>query len=112
MFAKNNRLRKTKEIDLVFKQGKSAFEKALGIKTKKNDLSNTKITVLVSVKVSKKAVERNLLKRRIRAALRENISNFKGSYDLVVVTQPSAKNLDYVEIQQTIKKLLKKLKII
>lgn len=112
MFAQKHRLTKTKEIDQVFKKSRSVFLNNLGIKVLVNKLGYLRLSVLVSTKVSKKAVERNLLKRRIKAVLKKHLDENKTSVDMIVLTKPENKQLDFSELEKTITQILKKHKLI
>lgn len=66
----------------------------------------TRIGITVSAKVSKRAVVRNRIKRRIRAALRELLPGFATGWMIVVIVQPVAVKCNYKEILQELKQLL------
>lgn len=110
MLAKNKRLKKNKDFDSVFKEGKSAYGGFLGVKIKKNDLEISRFGLLLGIKVSKLAVIRNFYKRRIKAVLQQTVSNTKNGYDLVIIALPTIKNKTYQEIETEIKNLFIKLK--
>lgn len=110
MLAKNNRLKKNKEFDLVFKEGKTVYGGILGIKIRKNTLEINRFGVLLSTKVSKLAVVRNLYKRRIKDILRQEESKIKTGYDCVVIVLPAIINKNYQEIEAEIKTAFTKLK--
>ncbi|GAB4474314.1 MAG: hypothetical protein OHK0037_35140 [Elainellaceae cyanobacterium] len=66
----------------------------------------TRIGITVSTKVSKRAVVRNRIKRRIRAALRDLLPGFATDWMIVVIVQPVAVKCNYKEILQELKQLL------
>ncbi|MFQ3617940.1 MAG: ribonuclease P protein component [Cyanobacteriota bacterium] len=68
--------------------------------------SPTRIGITVSTKVSKRAVVRNRIKRRIRAALRELLPGFATGWMIVIIVQPVAVKCNYKEILQELKQLL------
>ena len=111
MLKKPNRLTKTKDIDHVFKTGKSFFSKNIGIKTTDNKLGLNRITVVVSSKVSKKAVVRNKIKRRIRHIIRLELAKLITGKDIIFLTLPNIVNEDYVAIKDELHAGLKKLKL-
>lgn len=110
MLAKNNRLKKNKEFDLVFKEGKSIYGGFLGIKIRQNNLAVNHFGVLLSTKVSKLAVARNLYKRRIKDILKQQNLNTKVGYDCVIVVLPAIVGKNYQEIETEIKTIFSKLK--
>ncbi|WP_448599434.1 ribonuclease P protein component [Thermoleptolyngbya sp.] len=68
--------------------------------------SPTRIGITVSTKVSKRAVVRNRIKRRIRAALRELLPGFPTGWMIIIIVQPVAVKCNYKEILQELKQLL------
>ena len=84
MLPKQYRLTKNKDFARVAQQGKIIFSYALGLKYIKNNLNYSRFGIIVSLKVSKKAVIRNKIKRRIRAILKENLSNIVQGYDFLM----------------------------
>lgn len=69
MFPRANRLRRSHEILTVFRRG--ARRSAGPLSCHLTPGSGFKVAVVVDKKVSKLATQRNLVKRRIRAALKE-----------------------------------------
>ena len=113
MLSKKFRLNKKKDFDRVFQTGLSAYNQILGIKVlQNNEQENSRFGIMVSNKVDKKAVVRNQIKRRLRAALFSQLDYFKQPCDLVVIAQTKIKEADYQEILKTISSLLKKLKLL
>ena len=76
MLPKKNRLTKKNDFDRVFKKGISVFDYILGIKILKNNLPDSRFGIIVSNKISKKANERNKIKRQIRECLKKINPNF------------------------------------
>ncbi len=73
MFPKKHRLAKNKDVRQTFARGRSFFNTFFRIKYRKKAERPLRITVVVSTKVSKKAVLRNRLKRIVRELLKKNI---------------------------------------
>jgi len=109
MLKKENQLKKDKEFDKVFKNGRSSFSKILGIKAVANRLEMSRFGILVSNKISQKAVERNQIKRRIREAIRLQVLKIKPGFDVVVITLPPILGSGYKEIEKAIGYNFKKL---
>lgn len=99
MLQRINRLCKKKEIDGVFLQGKSIKEGYLVLKFAKNQLNSTRFCFVVSKRVSKTAVGRNLLKRRMREIARAALPGLKSGYDLVLIAVPGLEKKDYPGIE-------------
>ena len=112
MLAIKYRLTKQKDFDNVWQTGRSSFNECLGIKASKNKLANSRFGFVVSTKISKKAVDRNKIKRRLRNIIKENIEHIKPGYDVVIITQKAIINKEYKEIKDLVVKSLNKLGLI
>ncbi len=107
MFSQEHRLRKTADIQATFARGRGVFNKYFGFKfIKKSGVS--RFTVVVSTKVSKKAVVRNRYKRIIRQLVNDNIAKFP-SGDYVITIKPLALKIEekvlLAELSQVITKI-------
>jgi ribonuclease P protein component len=111
MLKKINRLTKDKDFELVFKKGKSAYDQLVGIKHISNTQEINRYGIIVSSKVSKKAVIRNKIKRLIREIIKNQEIYLKKGYDIVIITFPGIINNKKTEISESIIKGLTKLKL-
>ena len=113
MLAKQSRLVKEKDFKNIFKFGKSSYvnAKIFRIKILANALEANRYGIIISTKVSKKAVERNKLKRQIRAVLKELDKKLSSGFDLAVIVSPAAKNQEYKVIKSELEKILFSLKL-
>ncbi len=111
MLKKQNLIRKQKEFEQVFEKGKYVRDKELVLKVCKNNLESSRIGVVVSSKVSKRAVFRNKLRRQLKAVFLKEQKNIVLGYDLVVISLNKNKDYTYQEIESSFLKLLKKLKL-
>ncbi|MCK9438981.1 MAG: ribonuclease P protein component [Patescibacteria group bacterium] len=109
MFNQNNRLRKTKEIEKTFKNGKSFYSNVLGFKVLKNDLNESRFCVIISAKISKKAVERNKIKRRIRAIVNRDLKQIKKGFDIIIIVTKNIINLEFSGLSQEVEDSFKKI---
>ncbi|NES99617.1 MAG: ribonuclease P protein component [Sphaerospermopsis sp. SIO1G2] len=82
--------------------------------TNEHKLTETKIGVSVSTKVSKRAVVRNRLKRQITAALYQILPKLSGGWRLVVIVKPKTAESECVSQQflQELEQLLVKAEVI
>jgi len=101
-------LRKKKDFEKVAKQGRPFFARELGFKMIKNNLKSNRYGIVVNLKVDKRAVKRNKIRRRIREIIRLNDKDFKQGFDIMILTKESAKELKYSEIKEKLMKLFKK----
>ena len=69
-------------------------------------LPPAQIGISISLKVSKRAVVRNRIKRQIRAALRQLLPRLAAGWKLVVIVRPQAVECDYFQFLQELEQLL------
>ncbi len=110
MLPAKHRLTKQKDFERLFADGRGYYTKFLGIKKTANNLEISRFGVIVSNKISKKAVVRNKLKRQIRAIIRKHLNNILSGYDWAVVCLPPVLNLSFEELEKEVLFVLKKLK--
>jgi len=111
MLKKENRIRLNKEFDRVFKTGQSFYGKFLGLKAVPNGLNLTRVGIMVSTKVSKKATVRNLAKRRIRSIMSGLFDSLKPGQDIVIIALPSLADQDFPTIKSFLDQALKRLRL-
>ncbi|HAM88065.1 MAG: Ribonuclease P protein component [Candidatus Falkowbacteria bacterium GW2011_GWC2_38_22] len=109
MLPKKNRLTKKNDFDRVFKKGISVFDYILGIKILKNNLPDSRFGIIVSNKISKKANERNKIKRQIRECLKKINPKIILPIDCVIITLAPIKNSKFIEMEKTIKVVFNRL---
>lgn len=105
MFKRTNRLVGEKAIQQVYKSGKAYRHQNFTLRYLALTAS-PRLTVVVSTKVSKKAVIRNKLKRLLREHLRLRLADLKPG-DYLVVVNPSAKDLTPEALRQNFLGVLK-----
>jgi ribonuclease P protein component len=111
MLKKNNRLLKKKDFDAVWQKGRSGYDQLLGLKSLANGLAENRFGIMVGLKVSKKAVERNKIKRRLRAIIRAEAVNLAKGFDVVITVLPAAKKAEFAVLQASLLSHLRKLRI-
>ena len=115
-----NRLKKRSDFQTVYRKGISRSSRHLILRAfaiENNSICDsdslaTKIGISISRKVSKKAVERNRIKRRIRAVFRCLLPKISSSWLIVIIVKPEAKECKYEHFLRELEKLLIKAKII
>jgi ribonuclease P protein component len=95
MLPKENRLKKTRDFDMIFKKGLFFGTKFINFKYINNNLPHTRVGFVVGLKVSKRATRRNTLKRRMREVVRLNLGKIKAGFDISIIAKPGAAELDY-----------------
>ncbi len=111
MLKKKYLVRKQKEFDQVFAEGRYVRDKELVLKVRENRLDFSRIGVVVSSKVSKKAVFRNKLRRQLKGIFLKDQKKIKTGYDLVVISLNKNKHYSYQELEKSFLGLLIKLKL-
>ncbi len=74
----------------------------------KNDLEHSRFGFVVSTKISKKAVERNKIRRQLQEIIRLNLEKIKQSVDVVVIAKHGIKGRQYQEIEKDLLRALSK----
>ena len=110
MLKKINRIHLNKEFDRVF-NGQSFYGKSLGIKLAKNDLTITRFGIIVSAKVSKKAVARNRVKRQLREIVQQELPKLKNGYDAAFIVFKPILDKNFAEIKKLVEHDFKKLNL-
>ncbi|MBI2577293.1 MAG: ribonuclease P protein component [Candidatus Wildermuthbacteria bacterium] len=88
MLPKALRLTKTKEFERVFRGRNSVRSEGIVVRRKENQFPFSRFAVVVSKKVSKKAVERNQIRRFLSEAIRKRISEINNGWDIVIIALP------------------------
>ena len=113
MLAKEFRITKKTDFDAFFGpafkkvKGQSASTKSLILKTKSNDLSNSRFAFIISTKVDKRAVARNKIKRQLRAIVKKHLNKLRPKTDFLFITQKPIAKLDFEQIEKDVLSLLK-----
>lgn len=108
---KLGKIRKNIEFRNVYRRGKSFSTDLLVLYIYKNYKLKDEIGNRVGISVSKKvgkSVIRSRVKRLIRESYRLNSVDLKKTYDFVFVARSAAKDKNYKEIEDSMKKLFKK----
>jgi len=111
MIAKKFRLHKKKDFDRILKSPYKFYSNNFVLRFTKNKEELSHFAVIVSTKISKKAVERNKLRRRIYEIIRLNISKIKSGYNLMIFVKKGVLNQEYQEIEQELFYIFKKAKL-
>ncbi len=112
-FRKEERINSEKHIQELFKRGSSFYSypfKVLKLANPDPNCSNHQVLISVSIRNFKRAVDRNLLKRRIREAYRLNKAHIPGDPELMIAYIYTAKEImSFDQIQSKLVKTFKRL---
>ncbi len=124
MLSDQYRLRHSRDIALLFEKGRLVHGGRVQAKVLKIDkilmdkrgyrALDLKIACIVGMKVSKKAVERNKIRRQMRESIRLLLKDkrISGGYLIGFFATPKALETSFVDIQREIINILKKLNIL
>ncbi|MBU0997523.1 MAG: ribonuclease P protein component [Firmicutes bacterium] len=103
------RVKKSAEIEFIMKNKSSVGDGSFVIyKLVKKDETHFRFAISVPKKYGN-AVERNLMKRRIREIVRSN--HFLDGLDFFIIVKPKAKELNFQEVKIDLEKLFARAKI-
>ncbi len=126
MLPKGHRLRRSRDFSQVYRQGKKAASAHLLVRvwslpptaSVKPVVSgdsappiDPRIGIVVSLKVHKRAVVRNRLKRRVRAALRTLLPRLRPNQWIIISLKPEAAECEYGEFLRELEQLFTKLEV-
>ncbi len=105
------RLRLQKDFQQVYAQQRALHTPLFSLYLAPNKLAHSRFAVLVSNKVSSRAVVRNQLKRRLRYWLEQHYPQFKPGWDVVISGKNKALSVSYAQLDQTLTQAWKKAKL-
>lgn len=108
MLAKDLKLTRRDNIKEVIEKGAEIRSPYFVIKLLPADSGPTKFAIVVSARISKKAVERNRLRRRIYEIIRLNLKKFSPAQaqKTVILTKVRALNASYKTLENELIKIL------
>lgn len=107
MLDRNYKLKKETDFKKVFQKGKFKRKEFLKIKFLKNNLKISRFALVIGLKVSKKAVKRNKIKRQIEEILRLNLEKIKKGFDIIILFDQKVINQKYQTLEENLISLLK-----
>lgn len=108
MLPSQNRIKKESDFFLIIKKAKAFNSDLLVLKKAKNNLKDSRFGFVVSQKISKKAVVRNKIKRRMREIIRKCLKQIAPGFDFVFFARKSITEKTFQEIEEGIKNILLK----
>lgn len=112
MLPRAHRLTKETDFKLLAQEGQSFYSPLFTIKILKAKDADSRFGVVISAKVSKKAVVRNKIKRRITEIIRLALPKIKSGFDVMILVKTVVAEKNYQEIKEDIEKLFKKANIL
>jgi len=112
MLPKINKLKKERDFGELFKKGRSFKNNFLILKIIQNNSQENHFGFIISKKVSKKAVLRNKIKRRLASIVRQNIKDIKKGVNVALIALPGLEKKNFLETKEILNGLLKKASLI
>ncbi len=108
MLAKKYRFHRQNDVRRVYARGESSRSGPLGLKyLKQQSPGNSRLAVVVSKKIDKRAVVRNRIRRRIYEIVRKQWDEIEEGYDLVITAfNVSVATEKHSELERQVNKLL------
>lgn len=112
MIARAYRLRTATDFNKTYKHGRSTNADVLYVKAYQSHLEHSRVAVVASKKVSKRAVVRNRCKRRIVEIVRKDWGSIKPGYNFIVTVKQDVSNTPHEELQATLTDCLKRAQLL
>jgi ribonuclease P protein component len=112
MVANIGRLKRKKDFNQLKRWGKAHSSRHITLRASQLASTDTLVTVVASQKVSKKAVVRNTVKRRLRAALLPHTAKLRSGQAIMIIARKSSITAAYADIKSELALLLNKAKLI
>jgi ribonuclease P protein component len=109
MLSKEHRLAKTTDIQKAFARGRGFFNPLFTVKYLPGP--GRRFTVVVSTKVSKRAVKRNRIKRVAREFIRLRLEKFRPG-DYAIMVKPQAAGKEAADWRKNLEELFKKARVL
>lgn len=111
MLAKTHRFHGHNSLTPVYQKGQTVRSQFCAARFAVNKRGSYRIAVVVSKKVAKSAPTRNRIRRRIYEVVRNNASEYLGTFDIIItVFDERLATIDHEELEDIIIKLLEQIK--
>ena len=112
MLTKVHRLTFEKDFIRAYKSGKSFGSEHLRLISLRTNQNNFRFGFVVSKKHAVRIVDRNRIKRILRAETSKYIAQIALGYDIVIQARPGVKNTSAQRIREELRDLLQKSKVL
>lgn len=101
-FTAKSRLRKSQDFARVQKNAEKLFCKHFLVLVAKGETAQNRLGITVTLKINKRAVVRNKIKRLVREVFRNNQHKLRAIFDIVVIARKNADELQLSDVQREI----------
>ena len=112
MALKMQRISSRKDFEKLFKRGFFVSDKALNMKCLRNGTAATRAAFVVSTKVSKSAVVRNTIRRRLREIFRVESDHVTKGVDILFIASPICAKVPFTELKSAVRRLLLRARLV
>lgn len=109
MLKKIHRLTASKDFGLLSTQGRSAFGPYATMRVRRSKEPGPKIAFITSTKIWKRAVDRNRIKRRLRAIFRALLPDIPRDAHLLFIVKPDASKAKHAALVEEMARLIGKI---
>ena len=107
MLKRENRIRSKKEFAEIKNEGRVLYSPLFGFLNYKKDDDLKKFGFIVSKKISKRAVDRNKIRRILSEVVRKNLEKFENGTRIVFLTKKEILGKKMEEVEKEVKKFFK-----
>jgi len=104
---RENRIRLKKEFTEVKNKGRILYSPLFGFLTYKENDDQKKFGFIVSKKISKRAVDRNKIRRILSEVVRKKLEKFEGGTRIIFLTKKEILDKKYNEIEKEVERFIK-----
>lgn len=108
MIPKENRLRTKGDFARLFKKGRIFHSRGISAKVGNNNKGLVRLGFVISTKVSKKAVHRNKVRRRLQSIFGWRLEQLKPGLDIAILTRKDVIDMSFKELEQATERLIEK----
>ncbi|MEA2113061.1 MAG: ribonuclease P protein component [Patescibacteria group bacterium] len=108
MLPKEYKLKRENDFKAVFNKGRYYQVGFIKLKIFKNNFKKNRFGCSIGLKVSKKATQRNKIKRRIEEVIRLNTDRLTQGFDIVIMVDSQITEKNYGQIKEELVNLFKK----
>ena len=88
------------------------FGPFFNLKLLSNHLDVSRFCIVISTKISKKAVVRNKARRQLNSIIYKYLAKLKPGYDIVVLTKPAVTVTEFNQLEKSLISLLTKARLL
>lgn len=107
MLKRENRIKLKKEFAEIKNKGRVLYSPLFGFLTHKENDGQKKFGFIVSKKISKKAVDRNKIRRILSEVIRKNLEKFENGTRVIFLTKKEILGKKMKEIEKEVEKFVR-----